>query len=115
MVLMGVPFYSWIAMMVAELIPVEGISYVGWAVLFLFFGVATAIRTGMRLEDGIHGSMAEDFFVVMFLYPFAAFQMDRHASHHQMKKNTEDVEQGKASDNPRYEGGLDDKSVATTL
>lgn len=115
MVLMGVPFYSWIAMTVAELIPVEGISYVGWAVLFLFFGVATAIRTGMRLEDGIHGSMAEDFFVVMFLYPFAAFQMDRHTSHHQMKKNAEDVEQGKVNDNPRYEGGLDDKSVTTAL
>ena len=114
MVLMGVPFYAWFAMMVAELFPVEGISYVGWAVLFLFFGVATAIRTGMRVEDGIHGNMVEDFFVVMLLYPFAAFQMDQHALNHQMRKNG-DIEQGKANNNPSLEVVNDNKLETTTF
>lgn len=93
MILMGVPFYAWIAMMVAELVPVAGISYAGWAVLFLFFGVATAIRTGIREEDGIHGSMVEDFFVVMLLYPFAAYQMDQHVLNHKTRERC-DTEQG---------------------
>lgn len=114
MVLMGVPFYAWVAMMVAELFPVKGISYVGWAVLFLFFGVATAIRTGMRVEDGIHGNMVEDFFVVMLLYPFAAFQMDQHALNHQMRKNG-DIEQGKANNNRSLEVVNDNKLETTTF
>ena len=101
MVLMGVPFYVWIGMMVAELVPVDGISYVGWAVLFLFFGVAAAIRTGIRVEDGIHGNMVEDFFVVMLLYPFAAYQLDQHALNYYKKKRYEkDVEHGIMYDNP---------------
>lgn len=73
MVFMGVLFYFWIVMMVVELILVEGIFYVGWVVFFLFFGVVIVIRMGMRLEDGIYGSMVEDFFVVMFLYLFVVF------------------------------------------
>ena len=101
MILMGVPFYSWIAMMVVELMPVHGISYVGWAVLFLFFGVATAIRTDIREQDEIHGNMVEDFFVVMLLYPFAAYQMDQHTLKHQTKKNG-DTEQAHSYDNPAH-------------
>lgn len=101
MILMGVPFYAWIAMMVVELMPVHGISYVGWAVLFLFFGVATAIRTGIREQDEIHGNMVEDFFVVMLLYPFAAYQMDQHVLNHQTKKNG-DTEQAHSYDNPAH-------------
>ena len=112
MILMGVPFYAWIAMMVAELLPVNGISYVGWAVLFLFFGVATAIRTGIREEDGIHGNMVEDFFVVMLLYPFAAYQMDQHVLNHQTQKN-DDIEKGHTFKNPPPEEIGDTKSVTT--
>jgi len=94
MVLMGVPFYAWIGMMVAELVPVNGISYVGWAVLFLFFGVATAIRAGIRERYGVHGNMVEDFFVVMLVYPFAAFQMDQHVLSYYHKKKKGDIEHG---------------------
>ncbi|KAJ7375730.1 hypothetical protein OS493_039249 [Desmophyllum pertusum] len=89
------------AMMVAEFtFPVNGISYVGWAVLFLFFGVATAIRTGIRVEDGIQGNMVEDFFVVMLLYPFAAYQMDQHVLNHRQTKMNGDVEHGHVCENP---------------
>lgn len=95
MILMGVPFYAWIGMMIAELVPVIGISCVGWAVLFLFFGVATAIRTEIREQDGIHGNMVEDFFVVMLLYPFAAFQMDQHALNYYREKKNGDIEHGR--------------------
>ena len=103
MLLMGVPFYAWIGMMIAELIPVEGISYVGWAVLFLFFAVATAIRTNIRVADGIHGNMVEDFFAVMLLYPFAAFQMDQHVMYGlNEKKKKEDAENGGTYQNPVY-------------
>lgn len=92
---MGVPFYAWIGVMIVELIPVEGIAYVGWAVLFLFFAVATAIRTNIRVADGIHDNMVEDFFAVMLLYPFSAFQMDRHVMCClNEKKKKEDAENG---------------------
>lgn len=114
MILMGVPFYAWIAMMVAELLPVYGISYVGWAVLFLFFGVATAIRTGIREEDGIHGSMVEDFFVVMLLYPFAAYQMDQHALNHQPRKSG-DTELGHSNENPAHKDTSRNRSEMTKL
>ena len=114
MVLVGVPFYAWIAMMMAELLPVNGISYVGWAVLFLFFGVATAIRTGIREEDGIHGNMVEDFFVVMLLYPFAAYQMGQHVLKHQTKKNV-DTEHGHSYENPASKVIGDKKSEITML
>ena len=118
MVLMGVPFYAWIGMMIAELVPVKGISYVGWAVLFLFFGVATSIRTGIRVQDGIHGNMVEDFFAVMLLYPFAAFQLDQHViSFHKDIKNG-DIEYG----HTYYENSMkainvnnEDKSEITAL
>ena len=114
MLLMGVPFYAWIGMMVAELVPVNGISYVGWAVLFLFFGVASAIRAGIREQDGIHGNMVEDFFVVMLLYPFAAFQMDQHVLNYHKEKTNGDIEHGYTQDNPA-KGISDDESETTVL
>lgn len=116
MVLMGVPFYAWIAMMVAELVPVKGISYVGWAVLFLFFGVATAIRTGIREKDGIHGNMVEDFFVVMLLYPFAAYQIDQHVLNHQTRERC-DTEHGHVGsyENPVYKVTGHKKTEITKL
>lgn len=73
MVFMGVLFYVWIVMMVVELVLVKGILYVGWVVLFLFFGVVIVIWIGIREKDGIYGNMVEDFFVVMFLYLFVVY------------------------------------------
>lgn len=116
MLLMGVPFYAWIGMMIAELIPVEGISYVGWAVLFLFFAVATAIRTNIRVADGIHGNMVEDFFAVMLLYPFAAFQMDQHVMYGlNEKKKKEDAENGGTYQNPVYGNVAREETVETEI
>jgi len=114
MILMGVPFYAWMAMMVAELLPVNGISYVGWAALFLFFGVATAIRTGMREEDGIHGNAVEDFFVVMLLYPFAAYQMDQHSLNRHPRKRG-DTELGHSYENPGHKVAGPNRSEVTKL
>ena len=48
--------------------------------LFAFFAYGSGIRLGIREKYGINGNMVEDFFAVMLLYPFAAYQMDYHMS-----------------------------------
>ena len=77
---LAVPFYTWIILMALEPV-VKAISYVGWTILFAFFAYGTAIRYTMREKYSIHGNAAEDFFAVMLLYPFAAFQMEHHMDH----------------------------------
>ena len=74
------PFYLWIILMTLEPV-VDAISYVAWTVLFIFFAYGTSIRYSMRLKYNIYGNAAEDFFAVMLLYPFAAFQMEHHMEH----------------------------------
>ena len=74
------PFYLWIILMTLEPV-VDAISYVAWTVLFIFFAYGTSIRYSMRLKYNIYGNAAEDFFAVMILYPFAAFQMEHHMEH----------------------------------
>jgi len=76
---LAIPFYLWVIGMALEP-AVEGLSYLAWAVLFAFFAYGTAIRIGIREKYGINGNMVEDFFAVMLLYPFAAYQMDHHMS-----------------------------------
>lgn len=71
----AIPFYLWVIGMALEPV-VEGLSYLAWAILFAFFAYGTAIRIGIREKFGINGNMVEDFFAVMLLYPFAAYQMD---------------------------------------
>lgn len=71
----AIPFYLWVLGMALEPV-VEGLSYLAWAILFAFFAYGTATRAGIREKYGINGNMAEDFFAVMLLYPFAAYQMD---------------------------------------
>lgn len=71
----GIPFYLWVLGMALEPV-VEGLSYLAWAILFAFFAFGTATRIGIREKYGINGNMVEDFFAVMLLYPFAAYQMD---------------------------------------
>ena len=75
------PFYVWIILMTLEPV-VDAISYVAWTVLFIFFAYGTSIRYSIRLKYNIYGNAAEDFFAVMILYPFAAFQMEHHMEHH---------------------------------
>ena len=74
------PFYLWIILMTLEPL-VDAISYVAWTVLFIFFAYGTSIRYSIRLKYNIYGNAAEDFFAVMLLYPFAAFQMEHHMEH----------------------------------
>ena len=74
---LAIPFYTWIILMALEPV-VKAISYVGWTILFGFFAYGTAIRYTMREKFSIYGNAAEDFFAVMLLYPFAAFQMEHH-------------------------------------
>jgi len=74
------PFYLWIILMTLEPV-VDAISYVAWTVLFIFFAYGTSIRYSIRLKYNIYGNAAEDFFAVMILYPFAAFQMEHHMEH----------------------------------
>jgi len=77
---LAIPFYTWIILMALEP-AVKAISYVGWTILFGFFTYGTAIRYTMREKFSIYGNAAEDFFAVMLLYPFAAFQMEHHMDH----------------------------------
>ena len=79
MLSLAIPFYLWVLGMALEP-AVEGISYLAWAVLFAFFAYGSGIRLGIRERYGINGNMVEDFFAVMLLYPFAAYQMDQHMS-----------------------------------
>lgn len=74
---MAVLFYLWFILMALEP-AVDAISYVGWAILMGFFSYATSIRYSIREEYNIYGNPVEDFFAVMIVYPFAAYQMEHH-------------------------------------
>ena len=80
MVILAVLFYLWIILMAVEP-AVDAISYVGWTILIGFFSYATSIRYSIRERYNIYGNSVEDFFSVMVLYPFAAYQMDHHMEH----------------------------------
>lgn len=76
MIIMAVLFYGWILLLCLQVVE-TGLAYVGWVVLCGFFAYVVGIRIGIREECGISGSMMEDVLVV-FLYPLAADQMDKH-------------------------------------
>ena len=79
MLMLAIPFYAWIALLVLRgLVSVSSIGIVGWSVLFGFFAYGTSIRISIREKYAINGNMAEDFFAVAMLFPFAAFQMEHH-------------------------------------
>ena len=80
MLLLAIPFYLWIILMALEPV-VSAISYVAWTVLCAFFAYGTSIRYAIREKDHIYGNIVEDFFAVMVLYPFAAYQMEHHMDH----------------------------------
>jgi len=90
MLILAIPFYTWIALLVLEFIGIApGICYVGWTVLFGFFAYGTGIRLSIREKYGIHGNMMEDFFAVMILYPFAAYQMEHHVKNYRGQNSEE--------------------------
>ena len=77
-------FYLWVVLMALEPL-VASISYVGWTVLLGFCAFGTGVRYALREKFGINGNMTEDFFAVLLLYPFAAYQMEIQA--HEIKDN----------------------------
>lgn len=92
MLIMALPFYACISMLVLERLYVfSGICYVGWTLLFGFFAYATGVRNSIREKYEINGNVAEDFFAVMVLYPFAAYQMEHHMKNH---KPTNHIQNG---------------------
>ena len=70
----AIPFYLWIILMLCE-IGVDGIQYVGWAVLMGFFVISCGLRGDVRAKYDIEGDMVEDFFAMMLVYPLALMQM----------------------------------------
>lgn len=92
MLIMALPFYACISMLVLERLCVfSGICYVGYTLLFGFFAYATGVRNSIREKYEINGNIAEDFFAVMVLYPFAAYQMEHHMKNH---KPTNHIQNG---------------------
>ena len=88
MLIMALPFYACISMLVLERLCVfSGICYVGYTLLFGFFAYATGVRNSIREKYEINGNVAEDFFAVMVLYPFAAYQMEHHMKNHKPTNN----------------------------
>ena len=74
MLTMAVLFYGWITLEITE-IAEDGLAYIGWVVLFAFFAYVVGIRVAIRQKGGIMGSMVEDAFAVILLYPLAIDQM----------------------------------------
>ena len=96
MTIMAVLFYLWIILMALEPV-VDSISNVAWDILMGFFAYATSIRYSIREEYNIYGNPVEDFFAVMIVYPFAAYQMEHHMdSAHKLDTPLNDA--GKLSD-----------------
>ncbi|XP_001640384.2 glycine betaine transporter 1 [Nematostella vectensis] len=77
MLTIAVPFYGWLLLLALH--PLEaGLAYIGWSILMGFVVLGAGIRGKIRERYFIIGNMAEDFFAVLLLYPFAAIQMQEH-------------------------------------
>ncbi|XP_028413318.1 uncharacterized protein LOC114536169 [Dendronephthya gigantea] len=77
MIIMAILFYGWIILEITE-VYANGLAYVGWVVLCGFFGYVLGLRSAIREECAISGSILADALTVIFLYPFAVDQLDKH-------------------------------------
>ena len=77
MVIVAVLFYGWVLLEVLQVVDV-GLAYVGWVVLCGFFAYVVGIRSAIREEYALSGNLAEDALIVVFLYPLAVDQMEKH-------------------------------------
>ena len=77
MLIMAVLFYGWILFEILQVVD-SGLAYVGWAVLCGFFAYVVGIRSSIREDGNIPGSLVSDSLMVMFLYFLAVDQMDKH-------------------------------------
>jgi choline/carnitine/betaine transport len=76
MVIMAVLFYGWVILQVTEIFA-NGLAYVGWVVLCGFLTYVVGLRSVIREECGLPGSIIADGLTVMF-YPFAVDQLEKH-------------------------------------
>ena len=76
MVIMAVLFYGWVLLEVME-IQANGLAYIGWVVLCGFLAYVAALRSSIREECAISGSIMADGLTAIF-YPFAVDQLDKH-------------------------------------
>lgn len=90
MVIMAVLFYGWLLLEILQVVD-TGLAYIGWVVLCGFFAYVAGIRIALREEYGIQGSMIHDALVVVFLYPLAVDQMEKHMLIREQEKK-EDAE-----------------------
>lgn len=79
-IILAVLFYGWIALLVLQIV-LPGLDYIGWTIYVGWATWCCGIRLTIRDKFAINGNMAEDFFAVLLLYPFAAVQLDDHMTH----------------------------------
>lgn len=77
MLIMASLFYGWVLFEILQVVD-TGLAYVGWVILCGFFAYVVGIRSSIREERNIPGSIISDGLVVVFLYFLAVDQMDKH-------------------------------------
>lgn len=77
MLIMATLFYGWIFFEILQVVD-TGLAYVGWVVLCGFFAYVVGIRSSIREEGNIPGSIISDGLIVVFLYFLAVDQIDKH-------------------------------------
>lgn len=92
MIIMAILFYGWIALEITE-IYANGLAYVGWVILCGFFCYVLGLRSAIREECAIPGSILADALTVIILYPFAVDQLDKHMliEYRQKKNDPNDI------------------------
>ncbi|XP_028413319.1 uncharacterized protein LOC114536170 [Dendronephthya gigantea] len=114
MLVMAILFYGWILFEILQVVE-SGLAYVGWVVLCGFWAYVVGIRSSMREECNIPGSMASDAFTTIF-YFLAVDQMDKHMSiGQQQKKEDPDLPLEKKSGDVIMENAEAKVSESTTF
>ena len=90
MVIIAVLFYGWMLLEILQLVE-TGTAYIGLVVLCGLFAYVVGIRAAIREECGISGSMIGDALVVIFFYPCAVDQMDKHMMIEEQHKKDDEV------------------------
>ena len=84
MITMAVLFNTAIILVILKVVE-NDVMYIGCVVLMGYFAYVTAIRADVRQAYQIKGNMLQDFLIVMFLHPFAVYQLDRQTLYERAK------------------------------
>lgn len=115
MLAMAVLFYGWILFEILQVVD-SGLAYVGWCSLCGFFAYVVGIRSSIREEGRIPGSLVFDALTVMFLYFLAVDQMDKHMlMAEQQKKKDPGVPMGDKKEDIVMENGDAKANESTTF